>query len=152
VQDGEVLVTELDKRFLRGLYTARHQAMSDEPKSVGGQDLGPAPYDLLLMALGSCTSMTLRMYVNHKKLTLDDVQVRPRHDRVYADDCAHCSEEDRRIERITRTLTLKGELTDTQRRRLMEIADRCPVHQTLESQVQIETVAEETNASGEHTN
>jgi uncharacterized OsmC-like protein len=151
MRHGEVLVTELDKRFLRGLYTPRHQSMSDEPKSVGGQDLGPAPYELLLMALGSCTSMTLRMYANHKKLALDDVQVRLRHDRVYADDRAHCAEENRKIERITRTLTLNGNLTDAQRRRLMEIADRCPVHQTLEGRVQIETVAEDTEASGEYT-
>jgi uncharacterized OsmC-like protein/fermentation-respiration switch protein FrsA (DUF1100 family) len=151
VQDGEVLVTELDIRFLRGLYTARHQAMSDEPKSVGGQDLGPAPYELLLMALGSCTSMTLRMYANHKKLALDDVQVRLRHDRVYADDRAHCAEENRKIERITRTLTLNGNLTDAQRRRLMEIADRCPVHQTLVGDVQIETVSEAKEASGQYT-
>jgi uncharacterized OsmC-like protein len=125
--------------------------MSDEPKSVGGQDLGPAPYELLLMALGSCTSMTLRMYADHKKLVLDDVQVRLRHDRVYAEDCAHCAEEDRRIERITRTLTLKGDLTEVQRRRLMEIADRCPVHQTLVGDVQIETVSEAKEASGQYT-
>jgi len=93
------------------------------------------------MALGSCTSMTLRMYANHKKLSLDDVQARLRHDRAYAEDCAHCADENRRIERITRTLTLNGDLTAAQCRRLMEIADRCPVHQTLEGEVQIETVS-----------
>jgi len=139
VEDGEVLVTELDKKFLRGLYTAQHQAMSDEPKSVGGQDLGPSPYDLLLMALGSCTSMTLRMYANHKQLELEDIQVRLRHDRVYADDCAGCVDSNGKIDRITRTVALSGDLTEAQRQRLLEIADRCPVHQTLENEPQIVT-------------
>ena len=143
VPDGEVLVTERNRKFLRGLYTPQHQLMSDEPKTVGGQDLGPSPYELLLMALGSCTSMTLRMYANHKKLALEDVQVRLRHDRIYLDDCSHCTDEERRIERITRAIALQGDLTDSQRRRLIEIADRCPVHKTLEKEVRIDTTAAE---------
>lgn len=140
VEPGEVLITELDKKFLRGLFTDRHQSMSDEPKQVGGQDLGPSPYDLLLMALGACTSMTLRMYANLKKLQLDDIEVRLQHDRVYADDCTNCAESGDKVERITRKIRLKGNLSEAQRTRLLEIADRCPVHRTLESHPEIRTL------------
>lgn len=139
VAEGEVLITELDKKFLRGTFTANHQGLSDEPTKVGGKNLGPTPYDLLLMALGSCTSMTLRMYANHKKLDLEDVEVTLRHDRVHADDCEHCTEGDSKIERISRKIRLSGNLTDAQRQRLLEIADRCPVHRTLEADPQIVT-------------
>jgi putative redox protein len=139
VSPGEVLVTELDKRFLRGLYAANHQLNGDEPRSAGGSDLGPSPYELLLMSLGACTSMTLRMYANHKQLELDDIEITLRHDRVHADDCADCVEQPRRIERISREIQLFGSLTDAQRQRLLEIADRCPVHRTLESELQIVT-------------
>ena len=139
VSDDEVLVTELDKRFLRGMFTPSHQWVSDEPVSVGGKNLGPSPYDLLLMALGSCTSMTLRMYANHKKLDLQDIEVRLRHDRVHADDCTECTDEKSRIEHISRRLTVSGNLTDTERQRLLEIADLCPVHRTLESDLRILT-------------
>ncbi len=87
--------------------------------------------------------MTLRMYANRKKLNLEDIQVRLRHDRVYLDDCLSCEEGDGRVDRITRTLALEGDLTDEQRQRLIAIADRCPVHQTLEKEVRIETTADE---------
>jgi putative redox protein len=146
VNDGEVLITELDKQFLRGMFTPSHQAMSDEPKSVGGMNLGPSPYDLLLMALGSCTSMTLRMYANHKKLDLQDIEVRLRHDRIHADDCNTCTDKSSKIERISRILTLRGDLSDADRKRLLEIADRCPVHRTLESDPQIVTALEDKTA------
>lgn len=140
VSDGEVLVTELDKKFLRGMFTHSHQALSDEPMSVGGQNLGPSPYDILLMALGACTSMTLRMYANHKQLDLQDIEIRLRHDRVHIDDCREdCDDEASKIERISRRLTLSGKLSDAQRQRLLEIADRCPVHRTLESDLRILT-------------
>ncbi len=136
---GEVVVTEREGRFLRGLYTEHHQLLADEPKAVGGTDLGPSPYDLLLMALGACTSMTLRMYADHKGLPLDDVEIRLRHDRVHIDDCdADCDDEIRsladrqgRIERIERHIDLTGDLSADQRARLEEIADRCPVHRTI---------------------
>ncbi len=132
--DGEVLITELDRKFLRGMYSKGHFLRADEPKTYGGSDLGPSPYELLLMSLGACTSMTLRMYANHKKLPLEDVQIRLRHERVHAEDCIDCND---KLERITRSIRLVGELDAAQRQRLLEIADRCPVHRTLESDPQI---------------
>ncbi|RVU86236.1 OsmC family protein [Leucothrix sargassi] len=136
---GEVLITEKDKKFLRGLYTNQHQALSDEPKSMGGSDLGPTPYDLLLMAVGSCTSMTLRMYANHKKIPLEDVNVTLNHERIHGEDCADCEGKTGKIERITRNIELTGDLTNAQRKRLIEIADRCPVHRTIEGDLLIRT-------------
>ncbi len=134
--DGEVSITELNHKFLRGMYSTSHFLRADEPLKYGGSDLGPTPYDLLLMSLGACTSMTLRMYANRKKLPLEDVQVRLVHERVHAEDCVDCQD---KIERITRRITLLGELDDEQRQRLLEIADRCPVHRTLESDLQVAT-------------
>ena len=134
--DGEVLINELNHKFLRGMYSNQHFLRADEPLKYGGSDLGPTPYDLLLMSLGACTSMTLRMYANRKKLPLEDVTVRLLHERVHADDCIDC---ERSIERITRRITLVGDLDEAQRQRLLEIADKCPVHRTLESDPQIVT-------------
>jgi uncharacterized OsmC-like protein/pimeloyl-ACP methyl ester carboxylesterase len=134
--DGEVLIIEQDHQFLRGMYSNSHFLRADEPVKYGGSDLGPTPYDLLLMSLGACTSMTLRMYANRKKLPLDDVEVRLLHERVHAEDCVDCEQ---KIERITRRITLRGDLDAAQRQRLLEIADRCPVHRTLESDPQIVT-------------
>ncbi len=134
VADGEVAVTERDQHFLRGLYTHRHQLLADEPAAVGGGDRGPSPYDLLLMALGACTSMTIRLYARHKGLALDDVEVRLRHQRIHRDDCASgCEGKDGRIERIVREIDLTGALTAQEQARIMAIADRCPVHRTLQA-------------------
>ncbi len=134
INNNDVVVTERDKKFLRGLYANSHQWLADEPLAVGGSNQGPTPYDLLLMSLGACTSMTIRMYANHKQLPLEDVDVRLSHDRVHAEDCMECGEERTgKVERITRTITLKGDLTEAQRERILQIADRCPVHRTLES-------------------
>lgn len=144
VEPGVVRVTELDRHFLRGLYSAHHQLSADEPRSAGGTDFGPSPYELLLMSLGACTSMTLRMYANHKGLALNDVTIDLRHDRLHAEDCAECADTPRRIDRIRRAIRLKGDLTPDQRQRLLEIADRCPVHRTLEGDLRIDTSLDET--------
>jgi uncharacterized OsmC-like protein len=133
---GEVLITEQNHKFLRGMYSYSHFLRADEPLKYGGSDLGPSPYDLLLMSLGACTLMTLRMYANRKKLALEDVTIRLMHERVYVDDCADCSSG---IERITRRISLVGDLDADQRQRLLEIADTCPVHRSLESKPQIVT-------------
>ncbi len=134
--DGEVMISELDHKFLRGMYSNSHFLRADEPVKYGGEDLGPSPYDLLLMSLGACTSMTLRMYAKRKKLPLEDVSIRLLHERVHAEDCIEC---EARIERITRRISLVGDLNDEQRRKLLEIADKCPVHRTLESDPKIVT-------------
>ena len=139
LKSGEVLITEKDQKFLRGLFTPDHQLLSDEPTHYGGSNLGPSPYDLLLMALGSCTSMTIRMYANHKKIDLQDINIHLNHERIHSDDCADCDGLTGKIERITREIELKGDLTDAQRKRLIEIADRCPVHLTLENDLVVKT-------------
>lgn len=141
---GEVLITEDDHKFLRGLYTASHHLQADEPVSYGGGNAGPTPYDLLLMSLGSCTSMTLRMYANRNEIPLEDVQVRLVHERIHADDCAECEGKSGRIERITRRIRLTGSLNDKQTAQLIRIADRCPVHRTLEAGPVISTIEDET--------
>jgi putative redox protein len=136
---GEVLVTEENDRFLRRLYTHSHDFLSDEPEDRGGDDRGPDPYELLLMSLGACTSMTLRMYANHKKLPVSDIEVRLRHDRIHAEDCEECESSEGQISRIKRTISYKGDLPEEQHARFMEIADKCPVHRTLKGEIQIET-------------
>lgn len=134
VEQGEVIVTELNQKFLRGLYSDSHQMLGDEPVSMGGNNEGPTPYDLLLMSIGSCTSMTIRMYANFKKIPMEDVTVRLTHERVDADECEDCEGRTGNVERITRFISFKGNLSKEQKQRLLKIADKCPVHQTLENE------------------
>jgi len=116
-----------------------HHLVSDEPLDLGGTDAGPTPYDLLVAALGSCTAITLQMYARHKGWPLEGVEVRLTHGKIHARDCADCETKEGRIDRIERGIVLQGALDDAQRARLLEIADRCPVHRTLTSEIKIST-------------
>jgi putative redox protein len=127
--------------FEQALLDGRHALTADEPKSVGGDDAGPGPYELLLMALGSCTSMTMHMYASRKKWPLEQVVVRLRHAKVYAEDCADCEKPAAKIDRIERAIEVIGALDAEQRSRLLEIANQCPVHRTLSSKIDIKTTA-----------
>ena len=137
VTAGEVEVREHNRQFTRTVVADQHTWLADEPVRVGGQELGPDPYEHLLAALGTCTSMTIRMYANRKGMALSDVTVRVRHDREHKTDCEDCDEHPRQIQVLSRDITLTGDLTEEERVRLLEIADRCPVHRTLEGELEI---------------
>jgi uncharacterized OsmC-like protein/alpha/beta superfamily hydrolase len=138
---GTVVVRETRRgKFQQEVSVGAHRFLADEPVAVGGMDSGPGPYDLLLAGLGACTSMTLRLYAERKQLPLKQTTVRLRHDRIHAADCAECETKEGTIDRIERAITLDGELDAEQRARLLEIADKCPVHRTLKSEVDIRTV------------
>jgi uncharacterized OsmC-like protein/alpha/beta superfamily hydrolase len=139
VEPSSVIVRECDKKFTREILTPHHRLISDEPIALGGADLGFNPYELLLAALGSCTSMTLRMYANHKQIDLQDITVELHHSRVHAEDCSGCEKQKTQIDVITRTIQLHGNLSDQQRTRLLEIANQCPVHKTLQNKIRIDT-------------
>lgn len=141
--EGDVLVEGTGDGFLQQVTAGSHVWLADEPLAAGGQDAGPTPYDQLLAALGTCTSMTLGMYARHKQLSVGRIAVRLRHDRVHAKDCDECEADGGRVDRIQRWLQVEGDLSDEQRQRLLQIADRCPVHKTLMNDKQIETRWEE---------
>jgi putative redox protein len=137
---GSVIVASTGMEpFEQILLDGRHTLRADEPVAVGGGDVGPSPYELLLMALGSCTSMTINMYATRKKWTLDQVVVRLRHERAYPDDCVNCEDPKSKIDRIWCSIELVGTLDEAQRTRLMEIAKQCPVHRTLTNKIEIRT-------------
>jgi uncharacterized OsmC-like protein/alpha/beta superfamily hydrolase len=138
---AQVVVAETTQgRFLTHVVVGRHRFLADEPASVGGYDAGPSPYDLLAAALGTCTSMTLRMYADRKGLPLDRVTLEVSHEKLHATDAAAADGgTGARVDRFSRVLHLEGDLDDDQRARLVEIADRCPVHRTLEQSSVIET-------------
>jgi putative redox protein len=121
------------------LLDGRHSLRADEPVSAGGADAGPGPYELLLMSLGSCTSMTVHMYAARKQWPLEQVIVQLRHQRRYAEDCADCEKSDALLDHIDRTISFLGALDEAQRTRLLEIADHCPVHRTLTSRIIVKT-------------
>jgi putative redox protein len=137
---GTVVVRETRRgQFQQEVILGNHRLLADEPVKDGGLNTGPGPYDLLLAALGACTSMTVRLYADLKKIPLLRMQVRLHHEKIYAVDCAECETKDGKIDRIDRVITFEGELSAEQRQRLMEIADKCPVHRTLKSEINIRT-------------
>jgi uncharacterized OsmC-like protein len=119
------------------IEAGEHRLAADEPATLGGTDTGPDPYGLLLAALGACTSMTLRMYAQKKGWPLESVTVHLQHDKIHAKDCADCETREGKIDRIDRRIELAGPLDAEQRARLLEIANKCPVHRTLKSEIQI---------------
>jgi putative redox protein len=137
--DGEVHVEQDRGGFLTHVTAGNHHLLADEPRRVGGGDRGPNPYEFLLTALGTCSSMTLHMYARRKEWPLQKVSIRLRHERVHAKDCADCESETGLIDQIQREIELEGPLDDDQRQRLLEIADRCPVHRTLMNEIKIRT-------------
>ena len=135
----EVIVRGMTTGFAQEVSAGTHRFKSDEPAIVGGTETGPGPYDLLLAALGACTSMTLGMYARRKQWALESVTVRLRHSKVHAADCSECETRAGMLDQIDREIHVTGDLSPEQRRRLLEIADKCPVHRTLTSKIDIRT-------------
>jgi putative redox protein len=138
-QEGLVIVRGAADGFAQEIVAGAHRLRSDEPASSAGTDTGPTPYDLLLAALGSCTSMTVSMYARRKGWPLKSVTVRLRHSRVHGADCASCETTDAFLTVIDREIELAGHLDQEQRQRLLEIANKCPVHRTLTSTIEVRT-------------
>lgn len=134
-----VVVHGMASGFAQEIVAGRHQLKSDEPASDGGTDTGMGPYELLLAALGSCTSMTVSMYARRKGWALDSVTVNLRHRKIYAEDCADCETRAGLLDHIERDIRLSGALDAEQRAKLLEIANKCPVHRTLKSEIKIRT-------------
>jgi uncharacterized OsmC-like protein len=136
---GSVVVRGSADGFAQEILAGPHRMTADEPVSAGGTDTGPSPYDFLLAALGACTSITLGMYARRKGWPLEEVTVNLRHSKVHLSDCADCEAKNAMLDRIDRDIHLAGSLTIEQRSKLLEIADKCPVHRTLTSKIDIRT-------------
>lgn len=139
VPEGTVVARTDAGGFETDIQLGPHRITADEPESVGGSNLGPTPYDLLSASLAACTTMTLQMYAKHKQLDLQSVTVTVTHDKIHAKDCADCETTGGRIDEFHRVLALEGKLTDAQQQRMLEIADRCPVHRTLHGEIKVRT-------------
>ena len=134
-----VTVESAAPEFLENISAGRHRLHADEPVSAGGQDAAPSPYDLLLAALGACKVITLRIYAKRKGWLLQGVQLNLSHSKVHAEDCANCERTDSLIDQIDVEIKLQGELSTEQRKTLLAIAEKCPVHRSLTSHIQIRT-------------
>ena len=136
---GEVTVKHI-RNLQQQVITEGHSFISDEPIKLKGDGLGPNPYDLLLAALGSCTSMTISLYARHKGIPLESVEVKLSYKRIYDQDCQDCESDQQFLHKITKEIKLIGNLSDDQRARLLVIAKKCPVHKTLTSRIVVEDV------------
>ncbi|HCU24133.1 MAG TPA: osmotically inducible protein C [Deltaproteobacteria bacterium] len=136
---SEVIVRGEAQGLAQSIQANGHSLISDEPVAVGGTGQGPGPYELLLASLGACTAMTLRLYADRKGWKLSGITVRLAHDKIHAEDCRDCETKEGKLDRIRRELRLEGELDESQRQRLLEISERCPVARTLRSEIHIET-------------
>jgi uncharacterized OsmC-like protein len=139
LRTADVVVRGGAAGFVQEVFIGSHRLTADEPTAAGGTNTGPSPYDLLLAALGSCTSMTVALYARRKLWPLENVTVWLRHSKIYASDCADCETREGKVDRIERDIHFAGSLTTEQRSRLLEIANMCPVHRTLTSEVEIKT-------------
>lgn len=137
--DERVVVRIGSSGYTTEVQAGRHSLVADEPKKDGGDDFGPTPYDFLLTALGTCTAMTLRMYADRKDWPLEEVDVHLSHSRNHKEDCSDCNNSRKLVDHIKRTIVLQGDLDETQRNRLLEIANRCPVHRTLHNRIEVDT-------------
>ncbi|PYL53821.1 MAG: hypothetical protein DMF29_07520 [Verrucomicrobia bacterium] len=140
-EPDHVIVHGTAAGFVQEVKVGSHELFADEPVSYGGTDTGPTPYDLLLAALGTCTSMTIGLYARKRQWPLQNITVSLRHSKIHAADCDNCETKEGKVDRIERDIHLTGSLTDEQRVKLIEIADKCPVHQTLTSEINIKTRA-----------
>jgi len=136
---GEVVVKQADGKFAQRIAAGPHAMRADEPRAYGGDESGPTPYDLVLAGLGACTSMTIKMYADRKGWPVDDIEVKLIHKKIHASACETCETEDGKIDHIHRSIHIEGDLSEEQRLKLLEIADKCPVHRTLHSEVHITT-------------
>jgi putative redox protein len=133
----DVVVRGNAKSFLQDVVAGSHRLQGDEPADVGGGDTAPDPYDYLLVALGTCTSMTVGLYARRKKLPLENITVALRRSRIHAKDCEECETKEGLLDRIDVDIQLTGQLAPEQHAKLMEIAGKCPVHRTLKSEIDI---------------
>ena len=131
------VVVKFVRNYQQEAKTDQHTIIIDEAKDVGGDGKGPDPYDLLLTALGGCTSMTIMMYARRKEWPLEGVQVKLNHEKIHATDCDECITEEGKLDQITKTIYLKGDLTQEQKERILEIAERCPVNRTLTTECRV---------------
>lgn len=143
LSDTKIVHIHLGEQNYKTVMTSgNHELISDEPESVGGKDKGPDPYDYLLMSLGSCSVITMRMYAERKGWPVEDIYVEMRHNKAHAEDCEDCDDPKARIDKIEKEITVKGDLSDEQVQRLLEISKKCPVHKTLLNEVAIDSEIE----------